>query len=461
MESFWNLTKNNIIKYEKLQGEFKADVCVIGAGLTGLTTAYYLSKLGKRVVILEKDEIASHTSGGSTGKITSQHGLIYKYLKDKNDINYAKKYYESNNKALENIKKIIEDENIDCEFEIKDAYVYTTQKEELEKIKAEVDVTKKIGVDSEFCNQIELPIQILGAEKFKAQAQFNPVKYCYGLAKAIEKNNSLIFEHSKVMNMEKNEDRYDVITDDGIVNCQYIVLATRYPFITFPGYYFLKMYQSTSYAMVFDIGKNFELSGYFINSEVPQNSFRSIKVKDKTYLLVVGYDYKTGTEIIGNPYEYIIKKVTTMFPNAKEISRWTAEDCISLDKIPYIGEFSKLEKNVYVATGFNKWGITSSNIAANILTDKISGTINEYEDIFKSSRFDLIENKEETLNMLKEAGNGLIVEKIKGKETPTCTHLGCKLSWNEIEKTWDCPCHGSRFDEDGNVIEGPAVSNLE
>lgn len=461
MESFWNLTKNNIINYEKLQGEFKSDVCIIGAGLTGLTTAYYLSKLGKRVIVLEKDEIASHTSGGNTGKITSQHGLIYKYLKDKNDINYAKKYYEANNKAIENIKEIIEKENIDCEFEIKDAYVYTTKKEELEKIRAEIAVTKKIGADSEFCDEIELPIQILGAEKFKNQAQFNPVKYSYGLAKAIEKNNSLIFEHSKVIDMQKNENRYRVLTKDGIVDCQYVVIATRYPFITFPGYYFLKMYQSTSYAMVFDVGTNLEFNGYFINSEIPQNSFRSIKVKDKTYLMAVGYDYKTGTEIIGNPYDYIIKKVNIMFPDAKEIYRWTAEDCITLDKIPYIGEFSKLEKNVYVATGFNKWGITSSNIAGNILTDEIVGVKNEYEDIFKSSRFDLIENKEETMNMLKEAGNGLVIEKIKGKETPTCTHLGCKLSWNGIEKTWDCPCHGSRFDENGNVIEGPAVSNIE
>lgn len=461
MESFWNLTKNNIVKYEKLQGDFNADVCIIGAGLTGLTSAYYLSKLGIKVITLEKDEIASHTSGRNTGKITSQHGLIYKYLKDKNDINYARKYYEANNEALENIKKIIETEKIDCELENKNSYVYTTQKEELKKIKDEVEVTKKIGIASQFCEKIDLPISISGAIRFDNQAQFNPVKYLYGLAKSIEKNNSLIFEHSKVINIEKYENDYKVFTKNGSVNCKYIIIATRYPFITFPGYYFLKMYQSTSYAMVFDTNTNLEIDGYYINLEMPQNSFRTIKIKDKNYLMFVGYDYKTGTEILGNPYDYIIKKVSNMFPEAKEISRWTAEDCISLDKIPYIGEFSKLYENFYVATGFNKWGITSSNVAANILTDKILSKENKYEDIFKSSRFELIENKEEAMNILKESANGIIVERVKGKETPTCTHLGCKLSWNNIEKTWDCPCHGSRFDENGNVIEGPAVSNID
>lgn len=461
MESFWNLTQNNIIKYQKLEGEFKSDICIIGAGLTGLTSAYYLSKLGMKVIILEKDEIASHTSGANTGKITSQHGLIYKYLRDKNDINYARKYYEANNKAIENIREIVEKENIDCELETKNAYVYTTQKEELEKIRKEIDVTKKIGANSEFCNKINLPIEILGAEKFSNQAQFNPIKYSYGLAKSIEENNSLIFEHSKVTNIEKGEERYNVITKDGVVNCKYIIVATRYPFITFPGYYFLKMYQSTSYAMVFDTGTNLDFDGYYINSETPQNSFRVIRVKDKDYLLFVGYDYKTGTEIVGNPYDYIIKQVTNMFPKSKEVYRWVAEDCITLDKIPYIGEFSKLYENIYVATGFNKWGITSSNIAANILKDKILNRKSEYEEIFKSSRFEMIENKDEAMNMIKEAGNGIVIERIKGKETPTCTHLGCKLSWNKIENTWDCPCHGSRFDEHGNVIEGPAVNNIE
>jgi nitrite reductase/ring-hydroxylating ferredoxin subunit len=223
----------------------------------------------------------------------------------------------------------------------------------------------------------------------------------------------------------------------------------------------MKMYQSTSYALIVDTHTEIFSDGIFINSEVPQISLRTVKDGDKNLLLIVGYDYKTGSEIVGNPFDFLEAKIKRIYPSSEVIRKWTAEDCISLDKVPYIGDFSNIMKNIYVATGFNKWGITTSNIAANIIRDKIIGVENEYEEIFKSSRLEMIKNKDEVMNMVKEAGDGIIIERIKGKQTPTCTHLGCKLSWNAIEKTWDCPCHGSRFDKNGIVIESPASENFE
>lgn len=212
--------------------------------------------------------------------------------------------------------------------------------------------------------------------------------------------------------------------------------------------------------MVFDTGTNLETNGFYINNEQPTISFRIVKRNNKSFLQVVGGDYKTGTGICGNPFEYLENEVLKMFPEATKISQWTAEDCISLDKIPYIGNFSKVMKNIYLATGFNKWGITTSNIAAEIISDKIMCYKNKYEDIFKSSRLNPVKNKDELINMIKEAGDGIVLRKIKDAPNPTCTHLGCTLSWNPIQDTWDCACHGSRFTKDGNVIEGPAIRDL-
>lgn len=458
MKSFWNNVENT--KFSKLDKDIEADVCIIGAGITGISTAYNLIKAGKSVVVLEKDLVVSHTTGGSTGKITSQHGLIYKYLCETFDKEYAQKYYNANEKALKNIEEIINTENIDCDFEKKSAYVYTQSGTEMDKIKQEVEYTKKIGANSSFATEIDLPLKIVGAIKFENQAQFNPVKYVNGLINVIVNKKGKIFENSKVIDIEEKNKEYIVSTENGKVIAKNVVVATRYPIINFPGYYFLKMYQSTSYAMIFDTNTDLVAEGFYINSEQPTISLRTVKSGNKNLLFIVGYDYKTGSEIIGNPFEYLESKVTRMYPSAKKIASWTAEDCISLDKIPYIGNFSKIMNNIYVATGFNKWGISTSNIAADIITDKIMGRKNEYEDIFKSSRLNPIKNKDEMLNMIKESGNGIILRKVKDAPNPNCTHLGCTLSWNPIEETWDCACHGSRFTEDGKIIEGPAIKDL-
>lgn len=460
MNSYWNENKDTR-EYPKLNQNISADVAIIGGGLTGIQTAYYLTNRGLKVVVLEKDKLCSGTSGGSTGKITSQHGLLYKYLKDLNGKEYAKKYYKANEDAKESIIKIINKEKIDCDLEIKNAYVFTEVEKEVQSIKREVEYTKKLEIPSEFVSQIDLPIDIYGAIKFENQAQFDPVKYVYGLTKSIIKNGGEIYENSKVLETVDDDGRYNIKTKEGMVRATHLVIATRYPVIRFPGYYFIKMYQSTSYAVVVDTHSNLNLDGYYINQETPTLSFRTIKSGDKNLLLAVGYDYKTGTEIIGNPFEYLKARIKKMYPEAEVLKTWTAEDCISLDKIPYIGDFSDIMDNCYVATGFNKWGITSSNIAAKIITDKILGNQNEYEDIFESSRLGIIKNKDEVMNMLKEAGEGIVLERIKGKPTPTCTHLGCKLSWNPLEEIWECSCHGSKFSKRGFVIEGPAVKDLE
>lgn len=460
MKSYWENSTKNKREFEKLKQNVEADICIIGGGLAGISTAYYLTKTSKKVVVLEKDEVCGHTSGHSTGKITSQHGLFYNYLINSQGKEYAKKYLEANEEAIKNIKQIIEKEDIDCDFKEESAYVFTRKNEDVQKILTEVEAVNKIGKKAKFKNNIELPIgNIKGAIEFENQAQFNPVKYVYGLCDKIIENNGKIYEHTKVIDNEQIDDGYIVHTEDYYVKTRCLVMTTRYPIKIFPGYYFIKMYQSSSYAIVVDTGTDLP-DGMYISSETPTISFRTIYEKDKKLLLAVGYDYKTGKQDIDG-YKKLEKLIKSMYPNAKVINKWIAEDCISLDKIPYIGEFSNMLPNMYVATGFNKWGISSSNIAANIISDKILGQKNPYKDLFKATRVRPIKNIEEVKNMLKESMESIIIKKFKEPNNPICTHLGCELSYNEIEGTWDCPCHGSRFTKEGKSIESPSVKNIE
>lgn len=494
MGSLWIETTKNKSEFKTLEGNEETEVCVIGGGLFGLTAAYYLTKCGKKVIVLEKGEIGSKVSGNTTGKITSQHDLFYAYLIDDYGEDYAKKYLEANEKAIQNIKQIIKEEQIDCDFSMQKSYVYTTKEDEVLEIQKEVAVVNKLGKDAKFVNKIDLPIKIKGAIEFEGQAQFHPRKYMLGLANSIEKQNK-IYQYTTVTDVEKNGEKYKVYTDKGSVEAKYIVMASHFPIINMPGFYFVKMYQSTSYLIAVETKSQLP-QGMYINVKEPMYSFRTANYNGKEILLIGGVGNKTGEPIEDNShYKKLEKKAREMYPDCKILYRWNTRDCISLDKIPYIGEFSNLMKNVYVGTGFKKWGMTSTNVAANIVTDKIMGNKNKYEEIFTATRMKPIKNRWEVENILKQTVNSIAlnkfriepysIEQIKNDNAaiieingdnigvykdakgevyavkPNCSHLGCLLSWNNLDKTWDCPCHGSRFDYMGRNIYEPAIKNLE
>lgn len=545
MKSYWikSVEENDRVKFDALEENCKTDICIIGGGLTGLTTAYNLSKYKIRTVLIEKDEIGRQASGNSTAKITSQHGLIYKYLTDSKGKEFARKYYEANERAINKIEEIIQKENIDCGFEHVPAYIFTQSIQEVEKIKDEVDAVNafvgkaklieakdiainklnsvdyvdnsneklKISGDNiekenlnlekdgvkERMKQI-LPIKALIGIEFENQAQFNPYKYANALAKICSNSGVKLYEHSKAVDVDTEDgDEYYVITlENGCkIKAKYLIIATKYPIVNIPGFYFMKMYQSTSYAVAMQ-RKQRLFEGMYINSEEPTISLRTAKIGDEYLLIVVGSDHKTGAPIdLSNSYRYLEEIAKSLCPEGSIKYHWNTEDCITLDKIPYIGKFSGLWENAYVATGFNKWGITTSHIAAEIITDQILGQENEYEEIFKATRVEPVKNRKEVGNMVKESINSLIVRKLevpqeeanqiqagegkivevngqkigiykdeKGevyKVNPICKHLGCELAWNNLEKTWDCPCHGSRYDYKGNLIYGPSVKNLD
>lgn len=543
MKSYWIDSVKEQNKFSALEENIKTDICIIGGGLTGLSTAYNLSKYKIRTVLLEKDEICKQTSGNSTAKITSQHGLIYKYLTDSKGQDFARKYYEANENAIRNIKNIIDKEGIDCDLEYQPAYVFTQKVQDVQKIKDEVEAVNNFGGKAKFIeakdieinklNSVEyvenqgeklkisgdniekenlnlerdvvkermkqvLPIKAIAGIEFENQAQFNPYKYGNALAKICSDSGIKIFEHSKVIDVDtEDEDEYFIITlENGCkIKAKYVVITTKYPIVNIPGFYFVKMYQSSSYAIAMQTKQRL-FEGMYIDSEEPTISLRTAKFGDEYLLIVVGFDHKTGAQIdLSNSYRYLEEVAKSLYSEGKIKYHWNTEDCITLDKIPYIGNFSNLWENAYVATGFNKWGITTSNIAAEIITDKILGQENEYEEIFKSTRLEPIKNIKEVTNMVRESVNSLVAKKLElpqeeanqiqngegkivevngqkigiyknnegeiYKVNPVCKHLGCELSWNNLDKTWDCPCHGSRYDFKGNLIYGPSVKNLD
>lgn len=495
MNSFW-IENFKTTTYPKLDKNLNVDVCIIGGGLTGISCAYYLSKAGLKICILEKDKIMEKASGHTTAKITAQHGLIYKYLFDSYGKDTAHKYLDSNLEAITNIKNIIDTENIDCDFEFQNSYIYTTDENQLKKIKEEIKILEKLNYNARFLDKISLPISnIKGAIEFHHQAQFNPIKYADGLCEYITNHNGLIFENSKVVKMKKTENKYNIYSNEKIINAKYVIIATRYPIINFPGFHFIKMYSEASYLIAVDTSSSL-FKGMYINSDQPTYSFRTALYNGKPILLVGGFNHKRGAKIdLSNNYNYLEEKAKELYPDSKVLYKWNTHDSVSLDKIPYIGEFSNFYPNVYVATGFKKWGMTSSNVSANIISDKILFKENKYEDIYSPLRLQPIKNRKEFANILKETSHSLIFNKLdlpsskpndvknaegkivddngikiglykneNGEEykiIPKCMHLGCELTWNALDKTWDCPCHGSRYTFDGKLIYGPSKKDLK
>jgi len=528
MNSYWISSMPKLENLNPIDNHHVTDVCIIGAGIAGLSTAYYLAQNGVKVAIVDKAEIGAKTSGHTTAKITLQHGLIYDYLINTFGFDYAFNYFRANEKAISNIKHIIDTENIDCDFEYKNNYIYTTSQDDLTKIHNEIkavnslasgnisnkqNTTETIASNSEnnytknnyvqddyaqFVKDAGLPFKVAGAIEAKNQAQFHPTKYMYGLTRAIQNNGGLIFTNSIVNDVQKYGDGYITYANDYTIKSKYIVIASHYPFINFPGFYFSKMYQSTSYVVAIETDKKLP-NGMYINTGEPILSFRTAKQHNGQDLLIIsGGDHKTGYSPDSESfygYKYVEEQTKKHFPDCKILYKWDTHDCITLDKIPYIGEFSLFMPNAYVATGFNKWGMTSSNIAANIIKDEILGIKNLYAPTFDSNRFKPIKNKSEMKNMVKQVFHSFVSNKIKIPDedlssikndnggiiringiavgiyknkdgqiyavNPTCTHLGCLLTWNNVDKTWDCPCHGSRFDYKGKNLCDPAFKDLE
>ncbi|MEZ4358468.1 MAG: FAD-dependent oxidoreductase [Eubacteriales bacterium] len=478
MESIWTKT-TDIGRREALAGNLKADVAVIGGGMAGVLTAYFLKRSGVDVVLIEGSQIGSGQTKNTTAKITSQHNLIYNKLIEDFGEEKAGKYAIANEKAINEFRRIIEEENIDCMFENKAAYLYSTIEEEpLEK---ECKAAQKLGIDAEIVKDVTLPFKVKAALKFNSQAQFHPLKFLKAIADKVT-----IYEDTMAKTVEGNK----ILTDKGTINAEKIVFATHYPFINAPGYYFMRMHQERSYAMAL---KNAPLpDGMYLGIDKGNSfSFRS----SGKYLILGGGGHRTGENSVGGKYDKLRTLAEEIYPKSSEVAAWSAQDCITLDGVPYIGKYSSSEDSWYVATGFKKWGMTTSMVSAMIISDMISGKENQYAEAFSPQRFEFSASIKTLAEDTIKSAKGLIKEafklpKEKIDELPRnhggiveynghkagvykdeqgevfivstkCSHLGCQLEWNPDENSWDCPCHGSRYNYNGELIDNPAQENLE
>lgn len=470
------------VSFEKrpaLQGDLKADVAVIGAGIAGLLTAHFLRKRGLSVVVLEADRIASGQTRNTTAKITCQHRLIYQHLLEYFGLEKARQYAAANAYALAQYKEIVAAEGIECCFSEKPSYVYAVEPGDVERLEQEVLAAQKLGLPASFVTEAKLPFSICGAVRFDNQAQFNPLAFLQAIAEPLT-----IYENTPVRSVENHA----VYTDQGKVEVEDIVVAAHYPFINVPGFYFMRMYQQRSYCLA--LRNAADVDGMYLDAAENGLSLRNYK----ELLLLGGAGHRSGDNAQGGRYALLRKEARRLFPEAEEIACWSAQDCMTLDGVPYIGYYCLTTPHVYVATGFQKWGMTTAMAAGKILSDLICDKKSDWADVFSPQRFKIsasaktfLENTAQAMQGLSRefltvpktalaklpVGHGGVVEHAGEKigvyrKSPDevyavstrCPHLGCQLEWNPDELSWDCPCHGSRFDARGRRLCGPALGDL-
>lgn len=460
MESIWKKTVE-IPRREALKEDIHTKVAVIGAGMAGILTAYLLQEQGIDTVVLEADRIAGGQTKNTTAKITSQHNLIYAYLIEKFGEEKAGQYAHANQQAIEKYAEIIQKEKIDCHFRRCPSYLYSTEAERVAELENEAEAAKILGIPAQFTTETELPFPVAGAVRFQEQAQFHPLEFIKKIAEKLT-----IYEKSRVVRLED----HCVFTEHGMVEAEHVVFAVHYPWQVVPGYYFLRMHQERSYVIALDLSgwkvplgeTGQKIDGMYLGIEEEGYSFRVCENKGKPILLLGGGSHRTGENTSGGKYDMLQKCAREWFPGCSEIAHWSAQDCMPMDKIPYIGYFSSEIPNWYVATGFGKWGMTSSMAAAVMITDMIAGRENEDEEVFAPQRFPVTAlSKNFTENAI-QAVKGLSKQAFSTEEFPKkCAHMGCKLEKNEDENTWECPCHGSCYTAEGRLLSGPAQHGFE
>lgn len=431
MKSVWKET-SELPSFDSLKQDIKTDVLIIGGGLAGVLCAYMMEQAGVDYTLVEADRICSGITKNTTAKITSQHGLIYDKLIRKFGVEKAGLYLRANEEALNKYREYCK--NIECDFEQKDSFVYSLDNRD--KIDKELVALEKIGFSAQLADSIPLPFTVAGAVMFQNQAQFNPLKFVSGIIKGLN-----IYEHTTVRELIGTT----AVTDHGKITADKIIVTTHFPFLNKHGSYFLKMYQHRSYVLALENAPN--VNGMYVDEAQKGMSFRNYE----NLLLIGGGDHRTGKK--GGNFQELENFAKCHYPGAKIKYRWATQDCMTLDSVPYIGRYSGRTSDLYVATGFNKWGMTSSMVSAMLLCDMVQGKENAYVEVFSPSR--TILRPQLAVNAFQAVVNLL---------TPTpkrCPHMGCALKWNQVEHSWDCPCHGSRFTKDGELIDNPATADLK
>jgi len=494
VESYWIATTPST-NYPSLQENIKTDILIVGGGITGLTNAFLLQKEGFDVVVIDSFRIAMSTSGHTTAKITSLHDLKYTTLKKKIGSDGAKKYGEINQKAISLIENIIKENNISCDFSHQANYVYTQDEKYIEKLENEVETALELGLPAEFVTNLDLPYEIKGSVRFDNQAQFHPRKYLLALADIFVKNGGHIFENTTAIDIHEDRECRTSTRNGFSIISDKVIIASHFPFYDGGGFFSARMFAERSYALAVKAGIKLS-GGMYISYEEPTRSVRTHPLEDGGQILILGGEHhKTGKDDNEREhYKNLIKWADDTFKALEIPYRWSTQDYTAMNEIPMIGHITSRKLNIFIAAAYQKWGMTTSTVSAMIIRDIITKGKSEVEEVFSPTKMSPISSAKNFFKENAEVAESLIEGKLmklpndisldpgKGKALmfngkragaykdmdgnlyivdTTCKHLGCEVHWNSAENTWDCPCHASRYNYDGTVIDGPALKPLD
>jgi glycine/D-amino acid oxidase-like deaminating enzyme/nitrite reductase/ring-hydroxylating ferredoxin subunit len=494
-ESYWR--EIEFPTFPKLDHDIEVDVAIVGAGITGITAAHILNQSNVKVALIEAGQILTGTTGHTTAKLTSQHGLIYDELINHFGIEKAKQYYDATSQAIQFVKDIVNTSQVDCDFLEQDAYIYATTDEYAPKIHTENEAYEKLKLPGGLIESIPFDIDIKTGLKMSKQAQFHPTKYLTHLVKNLNKDNVQLFENTTATDIENEDsDKPVVVTREGKrIICNFVIIASHFPFYDKPGLYFARMYAERSYVIGIKTDSTYP-GGMYISADDPTRSIRFTPFNGEDLILIGGENHKTGQGIDTFRHYQALQQFAESTFSVKEIPyRWSAQDLVTLDKVPYIGPITQNKQRILVATGYRKWGMTNGTVAAMVLSDFVLGKQNGFLELYDTSRFQADPSIKKVISINADVAKHLIRGKLEyipkfpndldndegsvvlvdGKRAggyrdeegklhlvdTTCTHLGCECEWNHGERTWDCPCHGSRYSYTGEVLEGPAVKPLK
>ncbi|EAZ88972.1 FAD-dependent oxidoreductase [Crocosphaera chwakensis] len=490
--SYWIDSTSQINNSEFIEN-ISVDVAIVGAGIVGLTAAHRLKKAGKTVAVIESKKVATGVSGHTTAKITSLHQLIYQDLIAELGQEKAKLYADSNQAALEYIANLVQTEQIDCDFSRQNSYTFAESVKQLEKIEAEVEAAQSLGLPASFVKTTSLPFPISGAIQFENQAQFHVRKYLLHLAKSIPGDGSYLFEETRVEDVKEEKTACRVETRRGKITAKDVIVATNIPILD-QGLFFAKAYPKRSYLIGAPIEPENAPEGMFIGTGDKYRSIRTTPYNGRLLLLVGGEGHKTGEVTETNKRFVPLEEYARARFGVNSIDyRWSSQDMVSFDKLPYIGKLTPLHHHIYVATGLSLWGMTKGTLSGMLLSDMILEKENPWLNLYDSTRAtpfvsktsikqnadvaihwigDRLKGRQDSLSEI-NPGDGKVVD-VDGEQvavyrdekntfhavSAVCSHLGCVVNWNDAEKSWDCPCHGARFDCNGQVLHGPATKDL-
>ena len=479
--------------FTQLASDVSTEVCVIGAGIVGITTALLLKRAGKKVVLVEQDGVFRGTTGYTTAKVTSGHSVIYSELESKHGADTARLYAEANEAGLAKIRELAADG--DCDLETKTNFVYTESSEQVDQIKEEVEAARRTGLDVSFVTDTDLPYEVAGALRQEDQAQFHPLKYLTPLVKELAGEGSFVFDRTMAVGVDEGSPCC-VTTDNGSITCEDVVVATNYPFLD-RGLFFARVHPKRSYCISGPVPDDKLVDGMYISTDEPTRSVRTIRDGDRTIMLIGGEGHNVGQEQdTEKHYRNLEAWARERFGMTQVTHRWSTQDGSPVDSIPYVGTLRRSSEHLFVATGFKKWGMTNGTTAAMLITDLILGRENPYASLYDPHRVTVGASASTFIEENVKVGSKLVGDRFAHPQrgaaddlapgeaavvgvgtgqvaayrdeagtlhavSAVCTHLGCIVNWNPAEKTWDCPCHGSRFGYEGNVIQGPAVRDLE